>query len=33
LNIASRIDAIKGHLHYESEPGKGTSVTIRTPIA
>jgi signal transduction histidine kinase len=32
LNIASRIDAIKGHLHYESEPGKGTSVTIRTPI-
>lgn len=33
LNIASRIDAIKGHLHYESEPGKGTTVTIRTPIA
>jgi len=33
LNIASRIDAIKGHLHYESSPGKGTTVTIRTPIA
>jgi signal transduction histidine kinase len=33
LNIASRIDAIKGHLHYESAPGKGTTVTIRTPIA
>jgi signal transduction histidine kinase len=33
LNIASRIDAIKGHLNYESAPGTGTSVTIRTPIA
>lgn len=33
LNIASRIDAIKGHLHYESAPGKGTTVTIRTPIS
>ena len=33
LNIASRIDAIKGNLHYESDSGKGTSVTIRTPIA
>lgn len=32
LNIASRIDAIKGHLHYESISGKGTTVTIRTPI-
>ncbi len=32
LNIASRIDAIKGNLHYESVSGKGTSVTIRTPI-
>jgi len=32
LNIASRIDAIKGNLHYESASGKGTSVTIRTPI-
>jgi two-component system NarL family sensor kinase len=32
LNIASRIDGIKGHLHYESKPGSGTSVTIRTPI-
>ncbi len=32
LNIASRINGIKGHLHYESEPGSGTSVTIRTPI-
>jgi signal transduction histidine kinase len=31
LNIASRTDAIKGHLHYESAPGKGTTVTIRTP--
>jgi two-component system, NarL family, sensor kinase len=33
LNIASRVDGIKGHLHYESAPGAGTSVTIRTPIA
>lgn len=33
LNIASRIDAIQGHLHYESAPGKGTTVTIRTPIS
>jgi len=33
LNIASRIDSIKGNLHYESSPGTGTSVTIRTPIA
>ncbi len=32
LNIASRIDGIKGHLHYESASGAGTSVTIRTPI-
>jgi len=32
LNIASRIDSIKGHLHYESAMGSGTSVTIRTPI-
>jgi len=32
LNIASRIDAIKGNLNYESTLGKGTSVTIRTPI-
>jgi signal transduction histidine kinase len=32
LNIASRIDGIKGHLHYETAPGSGTTVTIRTPI-
>ena len=32
LNIASRIDAIKGNLHYESASGKGTTVTIRTPL-
>jgi signal transduction histidine kinase len=32
LNIASRIDAINGNLNYESTSGKGTSVTIRTPI-
>jgi signal transduction histidine kinase len=32
LNIASRIDAIKGNLNYESSPGTGTTVTIRTPI-
>jgi signal transduction histidine kinase len=31
LNIASRIDGIKGHLHYESAPGAGTTVTIRIP--
>jgi signal transduction histidine kinase len=32
LNIASRVDGIKGHLHYESAPGEGTTVTIRIPI-
>lgn len=32
LNIASRIDAIKGHIHYDSNLGNGTTVTIRTPI-
>ncbi len=30
LNIASRVEGIKGHLHYESALGSGTSVTIRT---
>jgi len=33
LNIASRIDGIKGHLNYESAPGSGTTVTIRTPMS
>lgn len=33
LNIASRIDAIKGHLHYESAPNAGTTVTIRIPTS
>lgn len=33
LNIASRIDAIKGYLRYESSAGNGTTVTIRTPIS
>lgn len=33
LNIAGRIDGIKGHLHFESEPGKGTNVTIRIPLS
>jgi Signal transduction histidine kinase len=32
LNMASRVEAIKGHLHFESSPGNGTTVTIRTPI-
>ena len=32
LNIAGRIDGINGHLHYESIPGNGTTVTIRTPL-
>lgn len=32
LNIASRIDGIKGHLRFESAHGSGTTVTIRTPI-
>lgn len=31
LNIASRVDGLKGHLHYESA-GVGTTVTIRIPI-
>lgn len=33
LNMASRIDAIKGHLHFDTKPGNGTTVTIRTPVA
>lgn len=33
LNMASRIEVVKGHLHFESEQGKGTTVTIRTPLA
>ena len=32
LNIASRIDGIKGHLHYESALGIGTTVTIRAVL-
>lgn len=32
LNIASRIDGIKGHLHYESAPGEGTTVMIRAAV-
>jgi two-component system, NarL family, sensor kinase len=32
LNIAGRIDGIKGHLHFESVPGEGTNVTIRIPV-
>jgi signal transduction histidine kinase len=32
LNIAGRIDGINGHLHYESIPGNGTTITIRTPL-
>jgi len=32
LNIASRIDGIKGHLHYESAPGEGTTVIIRASV-
>ena len=33
LNIASRVDAIKGILRYESGYGNGTTVTIRIPIS
>jgi signal transduction histidine kinase len=33
LNMASRIEAINGHLHFDSDPGKGTTVTIRTPTS
>lgn len=33
LSIASRIDAIKGNLRYESSAGNGTTVTIRTPLS
>ena len=33
LSIASRIDAIKGNLMYESIAGNGTTVTIRTPLS
>ncbi len=32
LNIAGRIDGIKGHLHFESAPGNGTIITIRIPV-
>lgn len=32
LSIASRIDAIKGNLRYESGAGNGTTVIIRTPL-
>ena len=32
LNIASRVDAVKGHLFYESTPETGTTATIRIPI-
>ncbi len=32
LNIASRVDAVKGHLSFESTPENGTLVTIRIPI-
>ena len=32
LNIASRIDGIKGHLHFESVLGEGTSITIRSSV-
>ena len=33
LNIASRVDSVKGHLFYDSTPETGTAVTIRIPIA
>lgn len=33
LNIASRIDGLKGHLRYETAPGAGTIVTIRIPTS
>ena len=33
LSVASRIDAIKGNLRYESGTGNGTTVTIRTPLS
>ena len=33
LNIAGRIDGIKGNLHFESQPGYGTTVTIRIPVS
>ena len=32
LNIASRIDGIKGHLHFESVVGEGTTITIRASL-
>lgn len=32
LNIASRVDAVKGHLHFESTRETGTIATIRIPI-
>lgn len=32
LNIASRIDGIKGHLHFESVAGEGTTITIRASL-
>jgi two-component system, NarL family, sensor kinase len=33
LNIASRIDGVKGHVRYESEINSGTTVIIRIPIS
>ena len=33
LNIASRVDAVKGHHSFESSSETGTSATIRIPIA
>ncbi len=32
MNIESRVNTISGHLHVESEPGKGTVITIRIPL-
>jgi len=32
MNIESRVQGLKGILHYESKPRSGTLVTIRIPL-
>ncbi len=32
MNVESRVEANKGHLHIESKDGKGMTITIRIPL-